>query len=87
MAPGLVQTGLYRDIPSSMRLIIRIMGLFFGRSVEQGADTALWLSSSSDVEGLNGKLYERRKEVPCMFRNLEAEETLWRTCEGLMDIS
>jgi len=87
MAPGLVQTGLYRNTPSSVRLILRMMGLFFGRSVEQGADTALWLSSSPDVEGITGKFFERRKEVPCIFRNLEAEETLWRTCEGLTGIS
>jgi NAD(P)-dependent dehydrogenase (short-subunit alcohol dehydrogenase family) len=84
MAPGLVtQTGLYRDTPPPTRLIMRFMGLFFGRSVAQAADTAVWLASSPEVEGLSGKFYERRREVPCEFRNVEAEEKLWSILEGL----
>lgn len=84
MAPGLVvQTGLYRDMSPAVRLIMRVLGLFFGRSVAQGADTAIWLASSPEVENVNGKFFDRRQEVPCKFRNREAEETLWRICEGL----
>jgi hypothetical protein len=44
-----------------VRLLLRIIGLFHGRSVEQGADTAVWLASSPDVEGVSGKLFELRK--------------------------
>jgi NAD(P)-dependent dehydrogenase (short-subunit alcohol dehydrogenase family) len=87
MAPGLVtQTGLYRDTPPSSRLIMRFMGLFFGRSVAQAADTAVWLASSPEVEGLSGRFYERRREVPCEFRNVEAEEKLWGILEGLSGV-
>jgi NAD(P)-dependent dehydrogenase (short-subunit alcohol dehydrogenase family) len=82
MAPGLVQTGLYRDTPAPIRLMLRIVGLFHGRSVEQGADTAVWLASSPEVEGLSGKLFELRKEVPCQFRNRDDEERLWKILES-----
>ena len=44
--------------------------LFFGRSVAQGADTAIWLASSSEVEGVNGRFFDRRQEVPCKFRKV-----------------
>ena len=84
MAPGLVvKTGLYRDTSFRIRLILRFVSLLFGRSVSQGADTAVWLASSSDVEGVNGKFFDQRQEVSCNFRNDEAEEKLWRICEGL----
>jgi len=65
MAPGLVKTGLYRDTPAPVRLLLRVIGLFSGRTVEQGADTAAWLATSRDVEGTSGKLFELRKEIPC----------------------
>jgi retinol dehydrogenase-12/retinol dehydrogenase-13 len=83
MAPGLVQTGLYRDTPSVLRLVLRIVGLFHGRSVGQGADTAVWLASSPEVVGVTGRFFEQRREMPCKFRNVEAEERLWSICEGL----
>jgi len=84
MAPGLVvKTGLYRDTAPRIRLILRFVSLLFGRSVAQGADTAIWLASSPDVNGVNSKFFDQRKEVSCQFRNVEAEEKLWSICEGL----
>jgi hypothetical protein len=59
------------------------VSIFFGRSVAQGSDTAIWLASSSEVEGVSGKFFEQRQEVSCKFRNSEAEEKLWSICEGL----
>ena len=79
MAPGLiVDTGLYRNTPPQVMEQLRKRG---GRTPADGADTAVWLASSPDLEGLSGKLFENRKEIPCSFRNLEAEERLWSICE------
>jgi NAD(P)-dependent dehydrogenase (short-subunit alcohol dehydrogenase family) len=84
MAPGLVAgTGLYRDASPAVKALMHVLGLFFGRTVAQGADTAIWLASSPEVEGMNGKFFDQRKEIPCKFRNAEAEEKLWGICEGL----
>jgi len=85
VAPGLaVQTGLYRDAPPSSRAIMRVIGFFFGRSIAQGADTAVWLASSPELEGVTNRFFDSRKVVPCKFRNAEAEEKLWSICEGLI---
>ena len=84
MCPGMIQTGLYRDTAPGLRLMIRAMGLLWGRSVKQGADTAIWLASSPEVQGVNGKLFELRKEIPCQFRNEGLEEQLWTKCEQLV---
>ena len=84
MAPGLVQTGLYRDTPLAVRLLLKVVGLFHGRSVAAGADTATWLASSPEVEGRSGGFYELRREQPCQFRNPEVEERLWAACEAMV---
>jgi len=82
MAPGLVpQTGLYRDTPEPIRLMLNQRG---GRSAAEGADTAVWLASSREVEGVSGKFFEQRREIMCEFRNAEAEEKLWGICERLV---
>jgi NAD(P)-dependent dehydrogenase (short-subunit alcohol dehydrogenase family) len=83
MAPGLVLTGLYRDTPAPLRLLLRVIGLFHGRSLAVGADTAVWLASSPEVDGQSGRFYELRKELACQFRNEAVEEQLWSICERL----
>jgi NAD(P)-dependent dehydrogenase (short-subunit alcohol dehydrogenase family) len=84
MAPGLVQTGLYRETPVPIRLLLRVIGLFAGRSVQEGADTAVWLASSPEVAEVSGRFFELRKERFCEFRNQQAEERLWAICDGLV---
>ncbi len=82
MAPGLVpETGLYRDSPPETRNMLRQIS---GRNAVQGADTAVWLASSPEVEGVSGKFFEEREEIECEFRNTKAEEKLWSICERLI---
>jgi NAD(P)-dependent dehydrogenase (short-subunit alcohol dehydrogenase family) len=81
MAPGLiVDTGLYRNTPPQVMEQLRKRG---GRTPADGADTAVWLASGADLEGVSGKFFENRKEIPCSFRNRESEEKLWSICENL----
>jgi len=83
MAPGLItETGLYRH--TAPELVGRLSQYAGGRTSAQGADTAVWLASSPEVEGVSGKFFEERKELPCEFRNKKAEEKLWGICEGLI---
>ncbi len=85
MAPGLVtETGLYRNVSPELMAGLRKRG---GRSAVQGADTAVWLASSSELEGVNGKFFYDRQEIPCEFRNIEAEEKLWGICERLTGLA
>lgn len=84
MAPGLVpETGLFRNMPTETRSELHKRG---GRSIAEGADTAVWLASSPEVDGVSGKFFEQRKEIKCEFRNEDAEEKLWSICEGLSDV-
>jgi NAD(P)-dependent dehydrogenase (short-subunit alcohol dehydrogenase family) len=83
MTPGLItETGLYRNAEAD--LIKRLTQYSGGRTSAQGADTAVWLASSAELEGVSNKFFENRKELPCEFRNTDAEEKLWRICAGLV---
>ncbi len=81
MAPGFVPgTGLSRNLSPELR---EAYSKRTGRTVEQGADTAVWLASSSEVEGVSGRFFADRREVPCEFRSAEVEERLWKISESL----
>lgn len=77
MAPGFVQTGLLRNLSVDLQRSYRSRP---GRPVRDGADTAVWLAASRDVDGLTGRFFYDRREVPCEFRNADEEERLWTLC-------
>lgn len=82
MAPGLVlETSLYRSLPEETLRGLEQVG---GRTTTDGADTAVWLASSAELDGLTGKFFEQRGEVSCELRDDDAEERLWQTCEQLV---
>ena len=84
MTPGLItETGLYRN--SEPGLVKRLTQYSGGRTSAQGADTAVWLAGSPEMEGVTAKFFEDREELECEFRNKTREEKLWTICEGLVD--
>ena len=86
MTPGWVpNTDLFREQSTFNKVVIKTVGAVGGRSVEQGADTIVWLASSDKVEGSNGGFFKDRKELLCQFNNPEEEKKLWDLCEGFLD--
>ena len=81
MTPGLIMTGLYRNAPRD--LTERLRGYSGGRTVAQGADTAVWLASAPELEHVTDKFFENREEVECEFRNRKDEEKLWKILTDL----
>ncbi len=81
MAPGLVvDTGLYRHAP---RDLVARLHTISDRTAAQGADTAVWLATSPEVEEVSGKFFVDRKQTPCEFTNKADEEKLWSICDKL----
>jgi NAD(P)-dependent dehydrogenase (short-subunit alcohol dehydrogenase family) len=75
MAPGFVPaTGLARGLSPDMQ---RAYASRTGRSLEEGADTAVWLAASPDVDGVSGRFFFDRRERACEFRDEAREERLW----------
>ena len=75
MAPGFVPaTGLARGLSPDLQ---KAYASRTGRTLEEGADTAVWLAGSPDVDGVNGRFFYDRRERPCELRNQATEERLW----------
>ena len=78
MTPGWVPD---TDLSRHLQPEIRQSRARPGRTVAQGADTAVWLAAAPELAGVTARFYMDRQDVPCEFRNQAAEETLWRICE------
>jgi NAD(P)-dependent dehydrogenase (short-subunit alcohol dehydrogenase family) len=83
MAPGFVLTGLYRHLRLPAALFMRVLNLFIGKSKEAGADTAVWLATSPEVDGKTGLFFEKRLPQPCEFTDPIKEEALYALCDKL----
>jgi retinol dehydrogenase-12/retinol dehydrogenase-13 len=75
MHPGVVATNLLKTFAPGLS----------GINPVEGADTAIWLATSPDVEGMTGRFWTFRKERPCEFRGVEGEEALWSLCERMTE--
>lgn len=85
MSPGLVRTELNRNAKGFLGMAFGMMVPLMGKSPAQGADTAAWLASSQEIEGVNGKFWEGRKEIACKFRSdTAAIKRLVDICDGMM---
>jgi NAD(P)-dependent dehydrogenase (short-subunit alcohol dehydrogenase family) len=82
--PGVVKSGFGRQGPGIVRIYFKMAGLFL-LSPEQGADTAVWLASSPEVEGASGGYYQKRKlaNPSRAARDPEAAMRLWRLSEQM----
>lgn len=80
--PGAVRTNLVRG--SAYGLVWGAASVFF-TSPQKGADTAIYLASSSEVEGVSGEYFVKRKQVRASDAAYDdnAAERLWRASEQL----
>ncbi len=82
--PGVVRTGFGRQGPASIRFFLKVGGLFL-LTPERGADTAIWLTSSPEVDGASGGYYEKRRiaESSRAACDPESARRLWQLSERL----
>src|SRR5918911_1480007 len=82
--PGPVGTNFGQNNRGPMALFFRTFKPFM-RSPEQGADTLIWLASSSEVDGISGKYFSDRKEIEAkkVAYDRAARLRLWEICEDL----
>ena len=76
--PGAIGTGLGKNNGLLGRIIVPIVGLVL-KTPEQGARTSVYLASSPDVEGVNGKYYVDCREVRSSAESYDqgAARNLW----------
>lgn len=91
--PGLVATRFGFNnlgfIPNRVAdLLIRLYG-FVGTSAEQGAQTAIYLATSAEVEGVTGKYFEKQKAAPSSSASYDeaAAQRLWQVSAEMTGLS
>ena len=87
LTPGFIpDTELFREQNVVGKFILKVFALIEGRTIEEGADTIVWLASAEKINGSNGGFYNQRKEEECKFYNPEEEKRLWDKCEEYLSV-
>lgn len=77
-------TDLFREQSGVGKFMLKAFALIEGRTMEQGADTIVWLASAEKIIGSNGGFFRQRKEEQCKFNNPDEEKRLWDKCEEFL---
>lgn len=81
--PGGVATEIFGKAGGLLGKAVGAAVSVVGRTPAQGADTAIWLATSPEVEGKTGAFYYDRKERRCRFMDEAAEEKLFALCASM----
>lgn len=86
--PGVVRTGFGHDSGGIMSVGIWLVSPFL-MSAEKAARAAVYLASSSEVEGVTGKYFRKKREARSSAESydVEAAQRLWQVSEELTGLS
>jgi len=84
--PGLVRTGIFGKVKGAKGLIEKIL-LRKAISVEEGAETLVYLASSEDIAFESGNYYYKKKVRTTSARSydIETQEQLWEMSEEMLE--
>jgi NAD(P)-dependent dehydrogenase (short-subunit alcohol dehydrogenase family) len=78
--PGFVRTDLNRHAKGFRTTMINVSVRLFGVPPAKGADTPLWVATASELAGVTGKCFAKRKAKADQFREPAAIADLERAC-------
>jgi len=87
--PGIAATNIIRDVaPPPMRPFVGLIKPFLP-TPERGAQTALYLATSPEVEGVSGRYFIREKETPSVPISYDEalQERMWAISEQLTGLA
>lgn len=83
MHPGMVATELFGKGGGVVGAVASAAVHVIGRSVQQGADTVVWLAAAPEVATVSGQYWMDRREHACRFRDQAQQEALWSLSERM----
>lgn len=85
--PGVVSTGFARNNGWLARMLVTLIKPF-AKNAEQGAETMIYLATSPEVEGVNGKYFDncKQKRTNEFSYNEAAQRQLWEHSEAVTGI-
>jgi NAD(P)-dependent dehydrogenase (short-subunit alcohol dehydrogenase family) len=84
LCPGFMKTELGRSAPKGFRVLLVLLRPLQS-SPKRGADTAVWLATSSEAAKLTNQFFVKRSPVPCKFRDPAMCAKLWHLCKTIQD--
>ena len=86
--PGYVKTNMIKNFRKFVKYFYPLIGLFM-KKPKKGAKTSIYLASSSEVEGVSGKYFKKRKEVESMKAAYDKEiaKRLWDVSIALTNLN
>jgi NAD(P)-dependent dehydrogenase (short-subunit alcohol dehydrogenase family) len=87
--PGMTNTSFSAEDPSRAMAPVVFVARPFMRSPRKGAETVVYLASSSAVEGVTGRYYANRKAKKSNQSSYDREVTgrLWRVSADLVGVA
>ena len=83
MNPGQTATEAFKKAGGILAWVAHGYISVVAKPARDGADTAIWLAGSTDVDGVAGRYFENRREVECPFKDPAAEDALWAVCDAM----
>jgi len=89
--PGsMVRTGIgAKDMPGYVKLFWKLASAIGGMSIENGAKTSVYLATSSAVNGVSGKYFNKCKvqEESARAKDRQLQQELWKVSEQLCPLN
>ena len=85
--PGSVQSHLAQNAPWWLKVLTSPLAVFFGLSARKDCDVAVYLASSTEVEGASGIFFDDHRQTVSTLRerhDAAAGRRLWELSEGLV---
>ena len=82
--PGFVNTNIGGNEGTVIKRIVKFGSNLFARTVEDGADSSIYLSTSNDMHNVSGKYFFKCKEIKSSKAsyNKDQWDQLWNVCES-----
>jgi retinol dehydrogenase-12 len=81
--PGFVDTNIAGNEGNLIKYIVKFGAKMFARTVDNGADSSIYLSTSDEIKGVSGKYFFKCREIKSSRASYNQEDwkKVWDLCE------
>lgn len=87
--PGMIDTGIYRNVPIPLSWGMQLITKFFFKTPEQGAQTTIYAAVSEKLEGVSGKYFLdcRERDLSSGCKSESKAKKLWELSEKFCNMT
>ncbi|PBC28255.1 Retinol dehydrogenase [Apis cerana cerana] len=86
--PGLISTGIWKAVPPPFSWILNTLLNTLSKTVEQGAQTTIYLAVSDEVNEISGKFFKdcKERELFCGVKDQAQAKKFWELNEEMVKL-